>query len=168
MGVLRPCLSTSGDSVEYAVLELYDEASARSTSPGFDDVLGEPFLVDSDADGIGDRVRPGTEVEVKCKARAARHDEQVQDGTGNAPEGSWVLTFYASDLAARGLLVGGACLIRPNDRLKRLRANTLAATVRVDFEAGGAAGLFCYEVRPGETGEGTYTALFERRRAAAL
>lgn len=152
-------------AAEVAVIEQYDEASARTTPPGFDDVLGEPFLEDNDGDGIGERVRPGVEVQVKARAEWVRHEEQVQDQVGNAPESRLSLTMFADDLTAKGLLASGVVAIRPNDRL--LRIEDAAGNVRVNFEREGREGLYCFEVRPGDTGEGTFVAMFENRRPVA-
>lgn len=164
MGCLKPCLSTSGANVEYAVLELYDESSARSMAPGFDDVTGQPFLVDSDGDGIGERVRPGTTVRLRCKSRNLRPHEQVHDGVGNAPEMSMSITLYAEDLIEAGLYDEdtGELGIRENDKLLRLERED--GTVRFSFETNAPGGMHCYGVSIGETGEDTFAFMFERRR----
>lgn len=164
MGIFSSCYTSSEEtgSVEIAEIELYDEAQARAQAPGFDDALGEPFLVDGDDDGIGERVRPGTVVELRTTARWTRAEEQQQDGTGNAPSSLLLLTVFRSELISKGLLVDGKCSLRPNDRLLKLKNS--AGEVRADFELDGRTGLFCYEVRPGETGESTLTLLFEQRR----
>lgn len=162
MGLYKNCYTTVGDAVEVAVLGLYDEAQARSVDPGFDDTLGEPYLEDADDDGLGERVRPETVVEVNAKAEWVRHEEQDQDGVGNAPRSLLMLTVFAEQLAAAGLLAAGVVSIRPNDRLLRLQ--NAAGAVRVDFEQDGRDGLHCFEVRPGETGTRKFTILFENRR----
>ncbi len=162
MGCLKPCFSTNGGSVEYAVIQTYDEITARATSPGFDDTLGEPFLPDDDEDGIGERTRPGTEYRLRCKATWTRGDEQTQDQVGNAPTSSLTITLYEADLEAEGLLVDGVLEIRPNDLLLRLEKPN--GTIRWDFARGGHLGMYCFEVRPGETGTGLFYVLFERRR----
>ena len=162
MGILKPCLSVSGDSVEYAVIETYDEPDARTTPPGFDDVLGEPYLVDSDDDGIGDRVRPGTEITIKAKAKFSSFEEQRQDQTGNEPASFLTLTAFARDLTTRGYLSNGTVMIRPNDRVLRLQNG--AGAVRVDFTRAGREGVYVVEVRPGETGSGIYEIVCEARR----
>lgn len=163
MGCLKPCLSVSGDSVEIAVLELYDEPAARATPPGFDDVLGEPFLEDGDGDGVGERVRPGVVVEVLAKVDFRRYEEQVQDGTGNVPEGDATLTVTESELAKKGLLVAGVIGVRANDRLLRIKSRS--GSVRVDLLHGGREGLHVVEVRPSETGSGVVKIVLEDRRA---
>jgi hypothetical protein len=95
MVTLKSCFSVSGDSVEIAVMRLYDEPEARTVSvsnPGFDDVMGEPYLEDTDDNGIGERVRPEDEVLIKCKAKFTTDEEQRQDQIGNAPASLVVLT----------------------------------------------------------------------------
>ena len=163
MGVFESCLSSTEElgAAERAVIELYEEDLARSTSPGFDDVLGEPFLADADDDGLGDRVRPGTEKTVKAIAEIASLGEQEQDQVGNAPTSSVTLTLFEKDLKRRGLLSDGVCSINVNDRL--LRLENRRGTVRVDFSQRG--GLFCFEIAPGDTGSGIWVARFEERRA---
>lgn len=170
MGTLKSCFATGGESVEIAVLGLYDETKAREVAsveypnnPGFDDLLGEPFLEDLDSDQLGERVRPEVETQVRCKLRFTRYEEQNQDQSGNAPQTFATLTLFEEDLVSRGLLVGGKVAIRPNDRLLRVLKNTLGNPVRVDFEQDGRPGLHVFEVRPGETGTGVFTVLLERR-----
>lgn len=169
MGCYKACYSTSesSGSVERAVIALYDETTARTVTPspnnpGFDDLLGEPRFADTDNDGIGERERPETEVEIKAKAKWSRNEEQTQDGTGNAPESFLTLTVFEDDLKARGLYSNGVVGIRPNDRL--LRIQSPAGEIRYDFEKDRREGLYCFEVRPGETGAGILFLLFENRR----
>lgn len=170
MGTLKNCLSVVGDSVEVAVFELYDHAEAINvspTNPGFDDVLGEPYLEDGGSDGIGERVRPGTVVSLKCKADFGKHEEQSQDGAGNAPSSFLTLTLFKANLEAQvpALIVAGKILVRPNDRL--LRIEDRSVNVRVDFEADGRDGLHVFRVDPGETGTGIVKVFLEKRRPAA-
>lgn len=173
MGVLKSCFAVSGESVEVAVIEMYDEAKAREVASvefplnqGFDDVLGEPFLEDNDADQIGERVRPGVEVSVKAKVKFTKHEEQRQDQVGNAPDSFLTLTLYEEDLIAKGLLTAGKVSIRPNDRLLRLENSTSGVT-RVNFEQDGRDGVYVFQVNPGETGTGIYEVLLEKRRLIA-
>lgn len=174
MGIYSSCYSTSSQtgSAEYAVLELYDEEKAREvasveypTNPGFDDVMGEPYLVDQDLDGLGERVRPSVTVLVKAQLKAPRYEEQNQTQAGNSPDSLITLTLFEQDLTTLGLLVDGVCEIRPNDRLLRIQDGS--GNVRAEFAHGGREGLYCVEVRPGETGTGTFVAVFESRRAVA-
>jgi len=170
VGTLKPCFSVSGDSVEVAVIEVYDEAKAREvasveypTNPGFDDLLGEPYLEDGDDDGIGDRVRPGTEYEVKARAKFAANEEQDQGQVGNDPRTVLTLVVDTRILTGLGLYSAGVFGVRPNDRLLRLERND--GTTRLDFVHAGREGLFVYEVRPGETGSGMVKILLERRQS---
>jgi len=168
MGILKPCLSVTGDSVEIAVFELYDEAESINvspTNPGFDDILGEPFLEDVSLNGIGERVRPSTQVSIKAKAKFAKFEEQNQDQTGNAPESFLTITIDRRYLEAAGLFAAGVIGIRPNDRLLRLQSS--AGVVRVDFQNSGRDPVYVTEVRPGETGETAVTILLEKRRPVA-
>lgn len=164
MGLYKPCYSTSAmlGSVEWAIIRLYKEADTRAASPGFDDLLGQPFLVDNDNDQIGEHVRVEQEIRVKAKFSTSRFKEQSQDQTGNAPTSFVKLTLYEEDLAAQGYLVAGVLEIRNNDRLLRME-NDLGVT-RINFEADGSLGLRCYGVDPGETGTGIYEAQFESPR----
>ena len=167
MGLFKPCYSVNPliGSTEVAVFELYDEVESRNVgpaNPGFDDVLGEPFLEDTNDDGIGERVRPVTVVNVNVKVKFTRKDEQQQDGTGNAPGSLMTLTVSEEHLRSLGLLTNGKPGIRANDRLLRLQSSS--GVVRVDFEAGGLTGPFVFEVRPGETGSGVFMILLENRR----
>ena len=150
------------------MLELYDEAEAINVSPanpGFDNLLGEPYLEDTTGDGVGERVRPGNVVEVKAKAEFTKHEEQEQDQAGNAPDSFLTLTMFTPMLESMGLLVNGVYGIRPNDRLLRLESST--GKVRVDFEQNERDGLFVFEVRPGPTGSRTLQVLLEKRRPVA-
>ncbi len=167
MGILKNCYAISGDSIERAVLELYDETEAINvggSNPGFDDVLGEPFLEDSDADGLGERFRPGVQVTVKARIEFTRYEEQVQEGVGNAPESDAVLTLYERDLLnlATPLISGGRILIRPNDRL--LRIEDSSGNTRLDFEAGSRDALHVFRVDPPGTGMGVVKVFLEKRR----
>lgn len=163
MGWLKPCLSTSPSlgSVEYAVIELYDVELAASEPPGFDPVSGQPFLPDTDGDGIGERSRPGRTVRLLCKFSATKVQEQVQDYDGNDPSSLVKVTLYNHNLALEGLLTDGVPGVRSNDRL--LRIENAAGAIRVDFEAKGREGLYCFHVRPGQTGDVTWDAFFEAR-----
>ncbi len=168
MGTLKPCYSISGESVEIAVLELYDETEAINvgpTNPGFDDLLGEPFFEDLDLDGIGERVRPSTTVSIKAKAEFSRFEEQRQDQVGNAPDTFMNLVVSEEELVAKGLLTSGVLGIRPNDRLLRLETNK--GVTRVDFQEDARDPVYVFEVRPGSTGERTYTIMLEKRRPVA-
>lgn len=164
MGCLRPCYATGSGSTEYAIIECYDETAARTGPPGFDDLLGEPFLPDGDDDGVGERDRPGEEHRLKCKAAWTRGEEHTQTPAGNAPPSTLQLTLYEDDLIAAGLLVDGVLSLRANDRLLRLEYGD--GTIRHDFTSGDRPGPFVYEVRPGETGTRLFYVLFETRRNA--
>lgn len=177
MGCLKPCLTTTTESGnrEIVVFELYDEVEARNvspTNPGFDDLLGEPYLEDDivspDSNEIGERVRPGTIVKLKARVEISKNEEQNQDGTGNDPQGSMrVIVDEPTLLAATPvLLANGVVKIRPNDRL--LRIETPAGAVRAEFTKGQRFGKFVIEVRPGDTGEGDWTIVLEERSQAAL
>lgn len=165
MGILKPCLSTSGNSVVVGKFSLYDEVEAinvQAANPGFDDLMGEPFLEDVNGDRKGERVRPEIEVDVLGKIEFIQHEEQIQDATGNAP--STRLRFRASrgELVSRGLLVNGVILIRPNDRLRRLEDRL--GRIRYDFEDDDRSGYYVYEARPGETGSNVIDFFLEARR----
>lgn len=176
MGVLKNCLSVTGESVEIAVFGMFNETDARTVAaapgnPGFDDDLGEPFLEDNDDDQIGERFRPEDIVKLKCKIRPVRYEEQVQDQTGNAPESLLELTLYANDLKTKTLpsgdplLENGILRLRANDRL--LRIEDRSGNVRIEFEEDGRDGVHVFEVRPGETGTGIYKVLVENRRVVS-
>ena len=162
MGLYHACYSTSPSSnmVDIAVLELYVQSEARSGDPGFDDILGEPFMPDGDDDGIGERTRPTETVELTCKAEFSGFDEQDQDQTGNAPTSSAVLTIYEDQLEALGLIQDGILAIRANDRLLRLKHGA-SGEVRAEFASGGRQGLRCFGTMPGKTGTGTWKLSFE-------
>ena len=170
MGLYKNCYSVNGASVELAELALYDEVEARNVAappgnPGFDDLMGEPFLEDNDDDGVGERVRPEEVVQVKCKVDFGSYEVQQQEQHGNEPSGQLTLEVYESDLAARGLLVDGVVKIRPNDRLLRV-LNSESGEVRIDLTTSGRPGMFVYEVRPAETGTGKLKIMLEHRRSA--
>lgn len=165
MGILKPCFSVSGDSVEVAVIRLYDESTARTVAGsnfGFDDLTGEPLFGDTNSDGIGERVRPETEVEIKAKIEWSKNEEQNQDGIGNAPSSFLKLTIFDEELESLGLYTAGKIGIRPNDRLIRIQSQ--AGAVRYDFTSDGRDGVHCVEVRPGETGTRVTMVFFENRR----
>lgn len=165
MGTLKPCLSTTGGAVVVGKFALYDEVEAINvgpTNPGFDDLLGEPFLEDTDADQIGERVRPEIDIDILGKITFSRYEEQTQDATGNAPRSMATFRVGRSELFARGLLVNGVILIRANDRLKRLEDRQ--GRIRYEFEDDDRDGLYVFEVRPGETGSNVVDILLENRR----
>jgi hypothetical protein len=164
MGFLRPCLSTSLSSgaTELAIIEMHDE-NEEILQLNYDDILGEPLYPDTNSDGIGERTRPGIIVELKCKAKFSQYEEQMQDQVGNNPESELKLTLYEEELRSKGLLLAdGTLKIKPNDRLLRLVKSN--GDVRINFEQGGRSGLFCYEIRPGETGDRTFVAMFDTRK----
>jgi len=165
MGILKPCLSTSGDSVVVGKFCLYDEVEAINvsvTNPGFDDLMGEPFLEDTNGDRIGERVRPEIAVDVLGKIEFGTFEEQVQDPAGNAPRSRARFRVARSELFDRGLLVNGVILLRPNDRLKRLEDRR--GRIRWDFEDDDRDGLYVFEVRPSETGSNMVDVFLENRR----
>lgn len=165
MGILKSCISSSGNSVVLGHFSLYDEVTAievTPTNPGFDDVMREPYLNDQNLDRVGERVRPEIEVEVLGKADFSRFEEQTQDGTGNAPRSHVRFRVTRGELESRGLLVNGVVVIRPNDRLRRLEDRK--GRIRYDFESGDRDGLYVFEVRPGETGSNVIDFLLETRR----
>lgn len=167
MGIYKPCYSTSECFSETVELELYDETEARNVSvsnPGFDDVMGEPFLEDTDDDQIGDRVRPSTTVELKARVEFSRYKEQEQAGSGNDPASMLKLIVNEEELVRLGLLADGEIKIRPNDRLLRVKSE--GGSVRVDFTVDGRDGVYVYEVRPGDTGTGLVEFMLENRRKA--
>lgn len=171
MGLLKNCYatSTSSGAVEIAELALYDEAKQREVAsveypdnPGFNDLLDELIVIDLDDDGLADPIRAENLVEIVTKYDATQHEEQQQTHTGNAPESLVELTAYYSDLKAKGLFVNGVIAIRPNDRLLRIKSGS--GDVRIDYTFGGRDGLYCVEVRPGDTGTGIVTLVFRSRR----
>lgn len=170
MGVFRPCLSVSGDSVELLEFELYDEVEAINvspTNPGFDDLLGEPYLEDTitppTIPGVGERVRPVQTVTLKGKIKFTKDEEQYQDQAGNAPRSFATVTVALKHLQSKGLwnVTTGEYGIRANDRLLRVR--TRNGRLRVNFVEDGRAGVFVYEVRRGETGTGIVEIMLEAR-----
>jgi len=167
MGILKPCLSVSGGSVVVGKFALYDEVEAINVlappgNPGFDDVMGEPFLEDNDDDQVGERVRPEILIDVLGKVDFVEHRAQRQDPTGNAPESRVRFRVSRGELVSRGLLVNGVLLIRNNDRLLQLVDRQ--GRTRYDFVANSHVGFFVYEVRPGETGTNIVDVLLEQRR----
>lgn len=171
MGLFQPVYSVNGPAIEFALLELLDLSAQRTTSPGVDDVMGTPFRNDR-GDGVGARVRPTTQVTLRCKAAPLRSEEQILDQVGDDPDSRLQLTLYEEDLIAAGLLVNGILKLKADDRLaKLLNSDGIQApdgTIRVDFTHGGTRpGLRCYEVRPAYTGARTYLMLFESQKASA-
>lgn len=164
MGFLKPCYSVNPltASTEYAVIQRYMEADTRSASPGFDDVLGQPFLHDINDDQIGELQKVENQVIVLAKYSNRRLKEQEQTQVGNAPRSFVELTLYASNLEDEGLLANGTCGIRANDRL--IRIQDADGNVRIDFTSDGSDGLKCIGVDFGETGTGKLTANFESPR----
>lgn len=129
--------------------------------------MDEPFLEDDllviDDDGIGDRARNETEIELEVRVEVGRFEEQMQGGVGNAPKGDMRLIVSEEELMDKGLLTAGVVAIRPNDRL--ITVKNQFGDVRIDLTgAGDKKGMFVIEVRPGETGEGDWTIFLEERR----
>ena len=168
MGILKSCLSTSGGSVVVAEFALYDEAEAIAvtpTNPGFDDLMGEPFLEDNDSDQVGERVRPEDLTRILGKLSFTRNEEQRQNATGNSPRSFAMLRVSRGELERKGLLVDGVYGVRPNDRILRVRDRV--GRILHEFEHGNRDGLYVVEVRPGETGSNVVDIHFVKRRPSA-
>lgn len=174
MGLYGAIFSTNGPSIEFAVIELLDLAAARAASPKtMDDATGTPFTIDR-GDGIGARNRPTTQATLRAKlASAPQIEEQYQDQTANDPDTKLYLTVYEEDLREADLIVAGVCKIVVGSRLLRLLESDGIGfptdVIRHDFTLGGQiAGLRCFMVKPGLTGERLWLLGFEHVQKTAI
>ncbi|MBN2527640.1 MAG: hypothetical protein JXR76_14700 [Deltaproteobacteria bacterium] len=110
--------------------EIYrlDTLSTAATDPdgsgpltgGYDPDFKESVLVDTNNDGIGERVRrEHPPVRVPCQVDTKAFEELRMLGSGNSPKSRIDLIFHFMDLERLGLMdaVSGDALLRPGDRL---------------------------------------------------
>ncbi len=116
-------------------------------APGYDPDFKEPVAVDSDDDGVGERVRrEHLPVCVPCQVDTKVFEELRVFASGNAPRSRIDLVLHFKDLERLGLVDGatGDALVRPGDRLGALydKAGALVQAVRTP------PGLYVTEARP--------------------
>jgi hypothetical protein len=116
-------------------------------APGYDPDFKEPVGIDTDDDGIGQRVRAEhLPVRVPCQVDTKVFEELRMFASGNAPRSRIDLVFHFKDLERLGLVdaATGDALVRPGDRLGGLydKAGMLVQSVRTP------PGLYVTEARP--------------------
>lgn len=116
-------------------------------APGYDPDFKEPVAVDTDDDGVGERVRrEHPPVRVPCQVDTKAFEELRVFASGNAPRSRIDLVFHFKDLERLGLVDAptGDAHVRPGDRLGALydTAGALVQAVRTP------PGLYVAEARP--------------------
>ena len=139
------------------VAELFrlDTAGTANTDPdgagpltsGYDPDFKEPVGVDTNDDGIGERVRAEhPAVRVPCQVEPKTFEELRMFAAGNSPRSRVELVFHFRDLERLSLVdvPSGDALVRPGDRLGALydKAGALVQSVRTP------PGLYVTEARP--------------------
>jgi hypothetical protein len=114
---------------------------------GYDPDFKEPALVDTNDDGIGERVRvEHSPVRLPCQVEPKTFEELRMFAAGNSPRSRIELVFHFRDLERAGLVDGpsGDAMIRPGDRLAALydKAGALVQAIRTP------PGLYVTEARP--------------------
>ena len=115
-----------------AELARLDTAATATTDPdgagpltgGYDPDFKESVLVDTDDDGIGERVRQELPpVRVPCQVETKAFEELRMLASGNAPNTRFDLVFHFKNLEQLGLVdsATGDALLRPGDRLVAIR-----------------------------------------------
>ena len=138
-----------------AELHRLDTAAMAAVDPdgpgplegGYDPDFKEPVLVDTDDDGIGERVRQEhPPVRVPCQVDTKAFEELRMFASGNAPRSRIDLVLHFKDLERLGLVdpATGDALVRPGDRLGAIydKAGALVQAVRTP------PGLYVTEARP--------------------
>ena len=126
------------------------ETDPDGTGPlagGYDPDFKESVLVDTNDDGIGERVRlEHPPVRLPCQVEPDAFDALRMLAAGNAPRSRIELVFHFTDLEREGLVdaATGDALLRPGDRLSALHdtAGVLVQAVRTP------PGLYATEARP--------------------
>jgi hypothetical protein len=101
-----------------------DPDGAGPLTGGYDPDFKESVLVDTDDDGIGERVRvEHPPVRVPCQVDTKALEELRMLASGNAPRTTIDLVFHFKNLEKLGLVdeATGDALIRPGDRLACIR-----------------------------------------------
>jgi hypothetical protein len=116
-------------------------------APGYDPDFKEPVAVDTDDDGVGERVRrEHPAVRVPCQVDTKVFEELRVFASGNAPRSRIDLVLHFKDLERLGLVdaATGDALLRPGDRLGALydKTGALVQAVRTP------PGLYVTEARP--------------------
>jgi len=124
-----------------------DPDGAGPLEGGYDPDFKESVLVDTNDDGIGERIRrEHPPVRVSCQVEPDSFDRLRMFASGNAPRSNIDLLFHYKNLERMSLVDPGTgdALIRPGDRLAALydKAEALVQTVRTP------PGLYVTEARP--------------------
>ncbi len=124
-----------------------DPDGAGPLDGGYDPDFKESVLVDTNDDGIGERIRrEHPPVLVPCQIEPEVFDQLRMFASGNAPRSSIDLVFHFKDLERMALVdpATGDALIRLGDRLAAIydKKETLVQEVRTP------PGLYVTEARP--------------------
>jgi hypothetical protein len=123
-----------------------DPDGAAPLTGGYDPDFKESVLVDTDDDGIGERVRSEhLPVRIPCQVEPEALDQLRMFASGNASRSDIVLIFHFKDLERMSLVDAptGEALVRPGDRLNAIfdKAGALVQQVRTP------PGLYVTEAR---------------------
>jgi hypothetical protein len=124
-----------------------DPDGAGPLDRGYDPDFKESVLVDTNDDGVGERVRlEHPPVRLPCQVEPDAFDALRMLAAGNTPRSRIELVFHFTDLEREGLVDAGTgdALVRPGDRLAALydTAGALVQAVRTP------PGLYATEARP--------------------
>ncbi len=124
-----------------------DPDGAGPLTGGYDPDFKEPVLVDTNEDGIGERIRnEHAPVRVPCQVEPDTFEALQEYASGNSPRSRVRLVFHFAELERLGLVdfATGDALVRVGDRLGALYdlGGALVQAVRTP------PGLFVTEAKP--------------------
>ncbi len=128
-------------------LAVEDPDGAGPLTGGYDPDFKEPVLVDTNDDGIGERIRKEhAPVRIPCQVEPDAFEALQEYASGNSPRSRVRLVFHFADLERLGLVdaASGDALIRVGDRLGAINdlAGSLVQAVRTP------PGLYVTEAKP--------------------
>lgn len=150
------------------------DTAATSAAGGYDPILREVVLVDTNGDGIGEPLRKemGAPTYTRFPAQVENDKDEMQrmTGAGDIPDNAVVLVVHLRDMERLSLLdttKPGSVTIQKGDRLVSL-VDKLGNVVR-SFKDAPGGGYFCTHVRLADGWIGrranlTYIAFAERAR----
>lgn len=124
-----------------------DPDGAGPLTSSYDPDFKEPVGIDTNDDGIGERIRAEhPAVRIPCQVEPKTFEELRMFAAGNSPRSRVELVFHFRDLERLSLVdaPSGDALVRPGDRLGALhdKAGALVQSVRTP------PGLYVTEARP--------------------
>jgi len=121
---------------------------AAEAAGGFDHTMREPYLVDGDADGLGEPPAAlyGAEVEIPAQLEVSAIEALTMTSGGDLPNSSILVDFSRGRLESLSLMnADGRPKIKKGDRFVRLE--TTAGEIMWTFDSPDAGGLYCDQIR---------------------